>query len=78
QTTLSVIYVGERQDIDPNTFSTVIADSYVVANLAGSVRVGNAVEIFARIDNLFDEEYQEVLGFNAPDRSAFAGVKWSF
>ena len=50
----------------------------MVANLAGSVQVGNAVEIFARIENLFDEEYQEVLGFNSPDRSAFAGVKWSF
>ncbi len=79
QTTLSVIYVGEREDISPVfPFSTVTADSYGVANLAGSVQVGNAVEIFARIDNLFDEEYQEVLGFNSPDRSAFAGLKWSF
>lgn len=75
QTTLSVLYVGERLDLDPVSFATVTAGDYLVVNLSGSVRVGGPVELFARVDNLLDEEYQEVLGFNAPGLGAYAGLR---
>lgn len=78
QINLSVLYVGERKDLDPNTFSTVTADDYVVVNVAASHKTNDNVEIFARIDNLFDEDYQEVLGFNTPGISAFGGVRIIF
>ena len=34
-----------------------------------------SAEIFGRIDNLFDRAYEEVLGFPAPGRGAFVGVR---
>jgi vitamin B12 transporter len=78
QGTLTIFYVGERADIDPITFATVTADDYVVVNLPVSFKLRDDMEIFGRIENLFDRDYQEVLGFNAPGISAYGGVKISF
>jgi len=47
-------------------FTTVTADDYLVVNVAASFKTNENVEIFARIDNLLDKDYQEVLGFNTP------------
>jgi vitamin B12 transporter len=32
------------------------------------------VRLLARVDNLLDEDYQDVLGFGTPGFSAYAGV----
>jgi vitamin B12 transporter len=78
QSTVSLLYVGDRLDLEPVTFATVTADDYLVVNLAGSWRLNRTLELFGRVDNLFDEEYQEVLGFNAAGLSAYAGVRVVF
>ncbi len=78
QAALEIDYVGERKDIDPNSFVTVTADDYTVVNLATSFQIRDNVEVFGRLDNLFDKEYQEVLGFNTPGFSAFGGVRATF
>ena len=33
---------------------------------------------FARVDNAFDESYEEVLGFEQPGIAGFAGLRWRF
>jgi vitamin B12 transporter len=50
---------------------------YTVANLGGSWKVVRAVEVFARALNLFDTQYEEVLGFPAPGRTAYVGVRFA-
>jgi len=78
QVTPGMLYVGKRKDLDPNTFATVTADDYIVVNVATSFKLHDNVEVFARLDNVFDEDYQEVLGFNTPGFSAFGGVRATF
>jgi vitamin B12 transporter len=34
--------------------------------------------VFGRVENLFDERYQEVFGFEAAPVTAFAGIKLTF
>ncbi len=46
-----------------------------VMDVGGSFRVVRGVDVFARVLNLFDRDYEEVLGFPAPGRTAFAGVR---
>jgi outer membrane cobalamin receptor len=46
-----------------------------VLDAGGSFRVVRGVDVFARVINLFDKAYEEVLGFPAPGRTAFAGVR---
>ncbi|MCZ6628556.1 MAG: TonB-dependent receptor [SAR324 cluster bacterium] len=78
QVTTSVLYIGKRKDIDPATFATVTAESYTVVNVAASYKPNSTVEVFARLDNVFDEDYEEVLGFNTPGASAFGGLTINF
>jgi vitamin B12 transporter len=57
----------------------VILDPYWVVNAAVSYKLQPGVELFGRVENLFDERYQEVFGFEAAAPvAAFAGVKLTF
>jgi vitamin B12 transporter len=36
------------------------------------------MQVFGRIDNLFNQQYEEILFFGTPIRSVFAGVKFTY
>jgi outer membrane cobalamin receptor len=48
-----------------------------VANLGGSWRIAPWVEIYGRVMNLFDRQYEEVFGYPAPGRTAYLGVRFA-
>jgi outer membrane cobalamin receptor len=48
---------------------------YAVFDAGGSWRLARGVTVYARVLNLFDRSYEEVLGYPAPGRTAFAGVR---
>lgn len=75
---LDLLYVGERDDVNASVGSRVEVDDYVVVNLSGSFNVHKYVEVFARIENLFDQDYQEIFGYGTPGISAYGGVKLTF
>ena len=50
--------------------------SYAVVNCSATYSVGQETDIWLRIDNLFNRDYQEVMDFNAPGLSVYAG--WNF
>lgn len=52
--------------------------AYTLVNVGGSFKVNDTLEIFGRVDNLFDEDYEEVYGYNTQGVTAFAGLKASF
>ena len=56
----------------------MLLDPYWVINAAVSYKLQQGVEVFGRVENLFDERYQEVFGFEAAPVTAFAGVKLTF
>ncbi len=51
------------------------ANGYNTWAAGGSVRVSRRLELFARLDNLFDRQYEEVFGFPALGRGAVAGLR---
>ena len=53
----------------------VTLSGYGIVDLSVSYRLSDAVELFSRIDNLFDQEYQEVYGFGTMGAAAYGGVK---
>ena len=77
---LNIVVVGERDDLNFSSFpfNRVTLPSYSVVNLAGSYDVTQYLKTFLRIDNLFDKEYQEVLGFGTSGISAFGGIKLNY
>jgi vitamin B12 transporter len=79
---LAVVYNGKMDDtaFELPSFATqrVLLDPYWVVNAAVSYKLQQGVELFGRVENLFDERYQEVFGFEAAPVTAFAGVKLTF
>jgi len=53
-------------------------DSYVVFDLLGSYRINDTFEVYGRVVNLLDEDYQISWGEQTQERSAFVGVRASF
>ena len=36
------------------------------------------MELFGRVENILDEDYQEVFGFATPGVAAYAGVRFTY
>ena len=69
---LSVRYNGEEQD--PNG----VLDSWVRVDLAATFELAESIELYARIENLFDEQYQQILGYGTPGLSGHVGARLAF
>jgi vitamin B12 transporter len=72
---LTVRLEGEQADIDPPTFSRTVREGFVVADLATAWAVRDDVELTARIENLTDETFEEVLGYGEAGRGLFLGFR---
>jgi vitamin B12 transporter len=75
---VGLVYVGERQDEDFSTYQNITLDGYTLVNLYASYDVYRNVTLFGRLENLFDEQYEEVLGYGTPGRAGYGGVKVTF
>ncbi|MGF1462691.1 MAG: TonB-dependent receptor plug domain-containing protein [Maricaulaceae bacterium] len=53
-------------------------DSFTLVNLRAAYQVTEIVEVFARIENAFDADFQDNLGFGTAPVSAFGGVRARF
>jgi vitamin B12 transporter len=72
-------FVGERTDFytDPNLIvrEKTLA-SYTVVDLTVSQRLNRTIKLFGRIENLFDERYETVFGYNQARLGVFVGLTW--
>lgn len=50
-------------------------DGFVTANLNAAYALTDAIDLTARVENLADETYQQLLGYGEPGRSAFVGFR---
>jgi vitamin B12 transporter len=77
--TLVARYNGRQFDqafLDPSFVPTrVTLGDYVLVNLNGRLKLSERFELFGRVENLFDECYEDVFSFVNPGRSAIAGVR---
>lgn len=73
-----VTWVADREDLDPTSFAQVAAPDYTVVRLYASWAVTPKLRVTARVENLFDEKYQAVLGYPSLPVGAFGGVEWTF
>jgi vitamin B12 transporter len=75
----TVLHVSSWTDVprDDFTVSRVTAPGYAVVNLAGSYALDQDVTVFGRIDNVFNEHYQNPAGFLRPGLGIFGGVRWT-
>ncbi|MGE3276962.1 MAG: TonB-dependent receptor [Vicinamibacterales bacterium] len=69
---------GETLDAEPAfgpTGGLYANPGHAVADIGASFRVRRAIEVYGRVLNLLDRQYEEVLGYPVPGRTAFVGVR---
>ena len=74
----TAIYVGTREDVNFSGTAPTLADPYYLINLSASYQVTPSVAVFARINNLLNEHYEDIVGFLRPGLGVFAGVNVAF
>jgi vitamin B12 transporter len=74
---LSYHYLGTRESVDPNTFGRVTVAADETVNLAVSIAVGDGLQVFGRIENLFNYYAEPAAGYGALGRAAYAGIRLS-
>jgi vitamin B12 transporter len=72
---LTVLYIGARDDVDPMTYERSRAPSYTTGDITLAYSLWTGVEITGRVLNVLGKEYQEVLGYPAPGRRYFFGLR---
>jgi vitamin B12 transporter len=79
---LNVTYNGSQLDryFPPPFFigEEVVLDSFTVVDFAASWKLTEGLEVIGRVSNLFDEDYEEILGFVRPGRAVYAGLRGRF
>ncbi len=70
--TIQVKYNGEEQD--PNG----VVASWTRVDLAGRYDLSESVQLYARVENLFDEQYQQIIGYGTPGLSGHVGARLNF
>jgi vitamin B12 transporter len=72
----TLLYVGSQVDGNRSfSIQRLDTDPYFVVNLAADYDLGRGVTVFARIDNLLDERYENPTGFQRPGFGVFGGVR---
>ena len=75
---VGVKYNGKQTDFAFDPFfnrSIVELDDYTLLNVAASYQIYDQIELFARVENLLDEHYQEIYTFEAQGIAGYAGVR---
>lgn len=73
---LGVTYNGEMTDTDFGTFMRVGVDPYTLVRIGASWQASDTLEIYGRVENLMDEDYQEVIGFKGAPQAFYVGIRF--
>lgn len=75
---LSTFYRVSHDSVDEQFGSPIDLDDFEVLDISASYRVSENILLYARLENVLDETYQEVLDFISPDRASYIGIRLNF
>ena len=76
--TVTVRYTGRQRDYAFNAdYSRLLVDlkAFTLVNLNATYDLNRHLQLFGRVENLLDRNYQEVFTFDTPGRAAYGGVR---
>jgi vitamin B12 transporter len=74
---MDVLAAGERKDFNYAGTAVVTLDSYVLVNLTAGWRLTDALSLRARLENVFDEDYELADGYNTAGFGAFVSLRYA-
>jgi vitamin B12 transporter len=78
---LHASYIGDRDDMAFNldySTSEVSTGNYTLFNLTADYKLTKGMELYAKIENLTDEDYQSIYGYASAPRGLYVGIRASF
>jgi vitamin B12 transporter len=80
--TLAADYGGTRSDIFfapfPEPSEIITLANFWLVDLTATYDLTEKLDVFVRVNNLLDEDYEQVYGFATPGRSAYVGLRATF
>lgn len=64
------------QQTNPGATSNVTLGGYTLFNLYGNVKLYKDVSLFARLNNIFDKQYQTIMNYSTPGSNVFVGLRF--
>jgi len=53
-------------------------DDYQLLDISANYTILKGLNLFGRVDNVLNEQYEEVTGFNTSGVAAYAGVRYEY
>ena len=75
---LALFYRESRNTVDSVNGAPVALDDYGVLDLSARYTLVQGLEVYARLENAVDEDYEEVLGYNVGGRAGYVGLRLNF
>jgi len=75
---LHAYYRMTRDAIDEYSGQIVALEDSSVLDLSASYRISETIQLYGRIENLLDDDFQEVVDFHAPGRASYVGIRVNF
>jgi vitamin B12 transporter len=80
--TLGIDHNGNRRDTVffpfPQPSQRFVLDEYTLVRLAGTYRLTDWLQVFGRIENALNEQYEEVFSYATPGRAGYLGMRATF
>lgn len=70
-------FTGQRLDVD-NNGNTVRTNAFLLAHLAYRYMFNEKGELFVKVKNVMDKNYEEIYGFGTGGRALTAGARFSY
>lgn len=77
QLNLGVTHNGEQTDRDFSSFMDLTLDAYTLVRFGASWRMNDNIELYGRIENATDEDYEEAIGYLGAPSGVFFGVRFT-
>jgi len=69
-------FVRSSRDAIDQTFTDVVPlDNFAVLDVGGNYQLTHTLQLFARIENALDAQYQEVIGYRTPGQAIYVGFR---
>lgn len=75
---INAFYRISRDSIDEAGGQAVALDDFEVLDLSANFSVTDSFQLYGRIENALDEDYQEIIDYTTPGRAAYVGFRFQF
>ena len=66
-----------RSQADAIDSGNIAIDDFGVFDLTASYQLTESFQVYGRLENSFDEDYQEIIDYNAAGAAAYIGVSFN-